>query len=217
MTDQEWTPRSALFVFVGLVPRESERDTIWRTPRFDMSVRRDDAEMDERFIREAGRAGEIARLSEPVLNELGCSLVRVKVSSRDGGTVQIMVERTDREISIEDCSAISRRISPLLDAHDPFSGGYRLEVSSPGIDRPLVRPRDFETWNGYEAKIELKELIDGRKRFRGRIEGFEEGEVRLQLALDEETDPITVGFPLTLIAEAKLVFSDELLQAAAKT
>ncbi len=182
-----------------------------------MSVRRDDAEMDERFIREAGRAGEIARLSEPVLNELGCSLVRVKVSSRDGGTVQIMVERTDREISIEDCSAISRRISPLLDAHDPFSGGYRLEVSSPGIDRPLVRPRDFETWNGYEAKIELKELIDGRKRFRGRIEGFEEGEVRLQLALDEETDPITVGFPLTLIAEAKLVFSDELLQAAAKT
>jgi len=182
-----------------------------------MSIRLDDEAMNRRFVSEAGRAGEIARLSEPVLEELGFSLVRVKVSDRDGGTVQIMVERTDREIGIEDCTAISRRLSPLLDAFDPFPGGYRLEVSSPGIDRPLVRPRDFETWSGHEAKIELKELIDGRKRFRGLIEGFDEGEVRIQLELDGESDPTIVGFPLTLIAEAKLVFSDELLQASGKT
>ena len=148
-----------------------------------------------------------------MIEELGFSLVRVKVSGRDGGTLQVMVERAGGEVGIEDCAALSRRMSPLLDAHDPFSGGYRLEVSSPGIDRPLVRARDFEDWRGHEAKIELKELVDGRKRFRGTIDGFEEGEVRLSVALEEGGEPVVVGFPAAMIADAKLVLSDELLRA----
>ena len=170
--------------------------------------------MGDRFACETGKAGEIAQLVEPVLRELGFWLVRVNISGRDGGTVQIMVERPGGIVGVEDCATISRRLSPLLDAYDPFPGGYRLEVSSPGIDRPLVRPRDFENWVGHEAKIELKELVGGRKRFRGLIERFEEGEVRLQVVLDGAEEPLVIGFPVALIAEAKLVQSDNLLKVA---
>lgn len=172
--------------------------------------------MERRFVRETGVAAEIAALVEPALEDLGLRLVRVTVSGRDGGTVQVMVDREDREVVIEDCTAASRRLSPLLDAHDPMPGGYRLEVSSPGIDRPLVRPSDFETWAGYEAKVEVKEMIDGRKRFRGEIEGFEDGELRLKVLLDPKGEPQVIGLPLALIAQAKLVMTDELVRAALK-
>src|SRR5690606_5841407 len=130
-----------------------------------------------RFIRETGLAAEIAELVEPTVEDLGFRLVRVQILGRDGPTVQIMAERPGGTITIEDCEEISRQLSPLLDAHDPLRGSYRLEVSSPGIDRPLVRPSDFEDWAGHEAKIELKELVGGRKRYRGVLEGFEDGEV----------------------------------------
>jgi ribosome maturation factor RimP len=120
------------------------------------------ASADRRFVRETGTARVIADLAEPVLGELGFRLVRVKVSGRDGGTVQIMAERPGGEMSVEDCATISRRLSPVLDAYDPMPGHYRLEVSSPGIDRPLVRPSDFALWAGHEAKVELTELFDGR-------------------------------------------------------
>ena len=170
-------------------------------------------EMEQRFVLETGKAAEIAALSEPVLDELGFRLVRVLVSGRDGGTVQIMAEREDGTMSVQDCAVISRRLSPLLDAYDPMPGEYHLEVSSPGVDRPLVRPSDFETWVGHEAKIELKESVDGRRRFRGEIEGFDAGEVRLKVALEKGASPQTIGFPLALIGEAKLVFSDALLKA----
>lgn len=163
------------------------------------------ADADRRFIRETGPARQIADLAEPVLEELGFRLVRVKLSGRDGGTVQIMAERPSGEMSVEDCAAISRRLSPVLDAYDPMPGRYRLEVSSPGIDRPLVRPRDFAIWVGHEAKLELKELVDGRKRFRGVIEGVEGGEVRLKVELDGKSEPVVVGLPFSLISEAKLV------------
>jgi ribosome maturation factor RimP len=163
------------------------------------------ANEDRRFARETGPARAIAELAEPVLEELGFRLVRVKVSARDGGTVQIMAERPSGEMSVEDCAAISRRLSPLLDAHDPVPGRYRLEVSSPGIDRPLVRPSDFALWAGHEAKIELTELVDGRKRFRGLIEGVAKDEVRLQIELDGKAEPVTIGLPFSLINEAKLV------------
>jgi ribosome maturation factor RimP len=93
----------------------------------------------------------------------------------------------------------------VLDAYDPMPGQYRLEVSSPGIDRPLVRPSDFALWAGHEAKIELKELVDGRKRFRGVIEGVANGEVRLRIELDGKAEPVTIGLPFSLINEAKLV------------
>jgi ribosome maturation factor RimP len=169
---------------------------------------------DARFVHETGPAGEIASLAQPVLEELGLQLVRVIVSGRDGGTVQIMAERPDHTISIDDCAAASRALSPLLDAHDPMPGSYRLEISSPGIDRPLVRPEDFEAWAGYEAKVELNRPVDGRKRFRGRIEGFADGEARLEVDLEDGEGPRVLGFPVAMIAAAKLVMNDDLLRAA---
>lgn len=205
MVDQEWAPRSALFVYGAAVGPDA--------PQRATSVF-EDKDMTKRFVEETGKAGEIARLIEPAIEELGFLLVRVKVSGRDGCTLQVMAERANGDVGIEDCAKISRWLSPLLDAHDPFPQGYRLEVSSPGIDRPLVRPRDFEDWTGYEAKIELKELIDGRKRFRGTIDGFQDDEVRLHLTIEDGEEPIVVGFPMGLIADAKLVLSDDLLKAA---
>ena len=166
-----------------------------------------------RFIHETGLAATIAALVEPVLEHLGFLLVRVQVIGRDGLTVQIMADRPDGTISVDDCEAISRELSPLLDAHDPLPGSYRLEVSSPGIDRPLVRPRDFRTWAGHEAKIELKEPVNARKRYRGVLEGFENGEVRIVCELDQQGRQV-LGLPIDLISEARLVLTDTLIRDA---
>jgi ribosome maturation factor RimP len=166
---------------------------------------------DARFVGETGLAAEIAGLAEPVLADLGFRLVRVVVSGRNGATVQIMAERPEGTITVEECAEISRRLSPVLDVHDPMKGQYTLEVSSPGIDRPLVRPSDFDAWAGYEAKIEMKELISGRKRFRGVLEGIEGEEVRIEVELDQLGRQI-VGLPLGLIGEARLVLTDELIR-----
>jgi len=168
----------------------------------------------ERFIREAGPAAEIAALVEPVLEEMGFRLVRVVMSRRDGSTIQIMADKAGGAIKVDDCASISRRLSPLLDAHDPVEGRYFLEVSSPGIDRILVRPSDFEDWAGFETKVELKELIDGRRRFRGILEGYENGEMLLQVRLDEKSELQTIGLPVELIHDAKLVLTDELIRAS---
>ena len=173
----------------------------------------DDGAFSDRFIREAGLAGRVAAIIEPALKDRGFRLVRVAISGGEAKTVQVMAERTDGTMTIEDCEAISRDISPLLDVHDPITGFYRLEVSSPGIDRPLVRPTDFEDWAGYEAKIELKEPIGGRKRFRGTLEGFEDGEVRIDTDLGDAGRSV-IGLPVGLIAEAKLVLTDELIREA---
>lgn len=171
-------------------------------------------DMDARFARETGQAGEIAALVEPVVEELGFDLVRVKVSGKVGGTVQVMVERQGAPVTVEDCTQLSRRLSPLLDAYDPMPGQYHLEVSSPGIDRPLVRPRDFETWAGFRARVTMKELIEGRRRFKGEIEGFENGEVRLGVDLEGYAEPQSVGLPLELIDQAKLILDDSLIRAS---
>ena len=168
---------------------------------------------ERRFIHETGLAANVAALVEPALAHLGFRLVRVQIMGRDGQTVQIMAERPDGTISIDDCEIISRELSPLLDAHDPLPGSYRLEISSPGIDRPLVRPRDFETWAGHEAKIELKELVNARKRYRGVLEGFEDGEVRIACELDQLGRRV-LGIPVDLIAEARLVLTDGLIRDA---
>jgi ribosome maturation factor RimP len=122
-----------------------------------------------------------------------------------------MAERPNADMRIEDCEALSRALSPLLDAFDPLPGSYRLEVSSPGIDRPLVRATDFSDWRGCEAKVELKAPVGGRKRFRGVLEGFEEGEVKMSLD-EEHGGRHVVAFPLDLIAEAKLILTDELVR-----
>jgi ribosome maturation factor RimP len=172
------------------------------------------AASDARFIGETGLAACVAVLAEPVLMDLGFRLVRVTVSGRNNATtVQIMAERPDGTITVEECVEISRNLSPVLDAHDPVSGPYTLEVSSPGIDRPLVRRGDFEDWRGYEAKIETKDLISGRKRFRGIVDGIEGDEVRLEVELDQIGRQV-IGLPLALIADARLVLTDELIRAA---
>jgi ribosome maturation factor RimP len=173
----------------------------------------DDGALRDRFIREAGLASKVAELIEPALQDRGFRLVRVAVSGGEGKTLQVMAERPDGTLTIEDCETISRDISPLLDVHDPIAGAYRLEVSSPGIDRPLVRPSDFEDWSGYEAKIETKELIDGRKRFRGMIEGFADGEVRIEVDIAPGERGV-IGLPVDLIGEAKLMLTDELIREA---
>ena len=166
------------------------------------------AASDARFIGETGLAGEIAALAEPVLNDLGFRLVRVTLSGRNGATVQIMAERPDGTITIEECAQISRQLSPVLDAHDPMPGSYALEISSPGIDRPLVRRADFDDWAGYEAKIEMKAPIEGRKRFRGTLKGTQGDEVRMDVEHDQPGHQI-VGLPIGNIAEARLVFELE--------
>ncbi|MDX2263582.1 MAG: ribosome maturation factor RimP [Hyphomicrobiales bacterium] len=167
-----------------------------------------------RFIREDGLSAAVATIVEPVIEELGYRLVRVKVSPRDGTTVQIMADKAGGGFAIEDCTLISRRLSPVLDAHDPMPGGYFLEVSSPGIDRPLVRPSDFDDWAGYEAKVELRDMIDGRRRFRGVLDGYENGEARLKMHVDGMEGEQVIGLPVHLIQEAKLVMTDDLIKAS---
>jgi ribosome maturation factor RimP len=164
-----------------------------------------------RFIHESGLAAGIATLVEPVLADLGFRLVRVQLMGKDSPTLQIMAERPDGTMSVGDCETASRQLSPVLDAYDPLPGAYRLEMSSPGIDRPLVRPTDFEDWSGFEAKIELKQPINGRKRFKGVLEGFADGEVRIECDLDQVGTQI-LGFPVALIDEAKLVLTDDLIR-----
>ena len=179
--------------------------------------RGDDGADSARFIRETGIAAEIASIAEPVLEGLGYRLVRVLISGQDGQTVQIMAERPDGTMTIEDCETVSRDLSPLLDAFDPISGEYRLEVSSPGIDRPLVRASDFEDWAGFEARVELTEAVGGRKRWRGELEGFEAGEVRMVCEIegpDGKAGPQVVGFPVALVADAKLMLTDDLIRDA---
>jgi len=149
---------------------------------------------------------EIARTVEPSLTAMGYRLVRVAMVGRT--TLQIMAERADdAPMSVEDCAEISRSVSALLDVADPIAGAYTLEVSSPGIDRPLVRPEDYDRFAGFEAKVELAEAVDGRKRFRGRLLGRSEDRVRLA------TDAGEVALPLTAVSRAKLIVTDDLLAA----
>ncbi len=169
---------------------------------------------DQRFIGETGLAAQIAALAEPVLSDLGFRLVRVVISGREGVVVQVMAERPDGMLTVEECATISRQLSPVLDAHDPITGHYTLEVSSPGIDRPLVRPSDFEDWAGYEAKIEMRELIAGRKRFRGMLEGTEGEELRIEVDLGGELGRQVIGLPIAQVADAKLVLTDDLIREA---
>ena len=178
---------------------------------------------DDRLIRESGQEGRIARIVEPVIADLGYRLVRVRISGLNGMTVQIMAERPDGTMMVEDCERISRDISPALDVEDPISREYHLEVSSPGIDRPLTSAVDFEVHAGHEAKIEMAVAIAGRKRFRGILLGLREGKVGMRLAGGGEPAANDTGeageFWLSAadIAEAKLVLTDALIAAAQKS
>ncbi|MEX0591811.1 MAG: ribosome maturation factor RimP [Xanthobacteraceae bacterium] len=168
------------------------------------------ADLDEpRLVKETGLAARVAAITEPVLMGLGYRLVRARVSGRDGCTVQIMAERPDGSFTIEDCETASRALSPALDVEDPISSAYRLELSSPGIDRPLVRRSDFERHAGNELKIEMEIPVDGRKRFRGELLGAEGSDAKLKIA-DAAGAPQTVRLPIGDMVEAKLVLTEAL-------
>jgi ribosome maturation factor RimP len=164
-----------------------------------------------RLVVEPGVAARVSAVAGPVLQGMGYRLVRIRISGEAGCTVQIMAERADGTMLIEDCEAISRALSPVLDVADPIERAYRLEVSSPGIDRPLVRRSDFERYAGYLVKIEMAVAHQGRKRFRGTLAGVEGDAVRLHgddRHAGEEADVLLV---MEDIADARLVLTDELV------
>ena len=169
---------------------------------------------EKRYIKETGLEARIAAIVEPVANDLGYALVRIKVTQENGCTLQIMAEDAHGRFSITDCERLSREVSPVLDADDPIDREYHLEVSSPGIDRPLVRARDFAAYIGHEARIELADLINGRKRFRGLIAAVDATTFTITLPdAPKDTDP-NHRLPLTALAEAKLIMTDALMDMA---
>ncbi len=171
-----------------------------------------------RFVAETGVAARIARIAVPVLKDLGFRLVRVKMSAQAGTTVQIMAERPDGSMGVDECGAVSEALSPVLDVEDPVKVPYRLEISSPGIDRPLVRESDFERALSQEARIEMKIGLDGRKRFRGLVGGLEGDSAARLVALTRSDagpgEPANVSLALRDIAEAKLVLTEALIRNA---
>jgi ribosome maturation factor RimP len=164
-----------------------------------------------RLINEPGRAARLAAIVEPVLADLGYRLVRIRISAAAGCTVQVMAERPDGMMAIEDCEAVSRALSPVLDVADPIEGPYRLEVSSPGIDRPLVRRSDFARYAGHVAQIEMLAPIDGRRRFRGELLGADGECVRMRCGEAATAEQPEVLLPIDGMAEARLVLTDALI------
>ncbi len=171
---------------------------------------------DARLIREGGVAARVAAVVEPVIEQLGYRLVRVRVSGLNGCTVQIMAERPDGSMSVDDCEAVSRAVSPSLDLEEPVTAAYHLELSSPGIDRPLVRPSDFARWAGHEVRIEMAVPADGRKRFRGFLRGVEADRASIELPdAPEGVDPM-VALRIGDMSEARLVLTDALIAESLK-
>ncbi|MGO8847398.1 MAG: ribosome maturation factor RimP [Methylocella sp.] len=179
----------------------------------------DEVRLDEpRLIEETGVAARVAHLAQPVLAGLGYRLVRVKLSAQAGTTVQIMAERPDGSMNVKDCEIVSAALSPVLDVEDPVKTAYRLEISSPGIDRPLVRVSDFRRALAQEARIELNNGVGGRKRFRGLI-GKVIGDGRSAVVILERNDTkpgeaATAELPLHDIAEARLILTEALIRQA---
>jgi ribosome maturation factor RimP len=153
----------------------------------------------------------LAEIVRPTVEGMGFELVRLRFQGGSKkATLQVMAERPDGSMEVEDCAELSRALSAALDVEDPIEGGYALEVSSPGIDRPLTRMKDFERFAGWDAKLETHELIDGRKRFKGVLAGVEDGEVLIDIAEG------TIGLQFDWLADAKLVLTDELIAESLK-
>ena len=153
---------------------------------------------------------KLAALLNPILEDLGFEMVRVRLSNGNPSTLQIMADRLDGQIGVDELAEINSSVGTILDVEDPIPENYTLEISSPGIDRPLTRKKDFDSFQGFEAKIETTELIDGRRRFRGVLAGVNNDEVLINL---EEG---TIGLKFTWLSEARLVLSDDLIKKMLK-
>jgi ribosome maturation factor RimP len=172
--------------------------------------------MERRLIAELGAAARVAAIVEPVLEGLGYRLVRVRISGLAGCTVQIMAERPDGTMTIEDCEAVSRALSPVFDVEDPIDRAYRLEISSPGIDRPLVRRSDFDRYAGHVVKVEMAVPIDGRRRFRGVLLGTQGDAARIRRDDAAATEAAEIALPIEEMSEARLVLTDALIAESLK-
>ena len=186
--DQPTGPLARFFVFGPFVP-----DLIAKTS------------MDQR----------LAEIITPVIEDMGFELVRLRLMGGDTKTLQIMADKPAGGIEVDDCAEISTAVSATLDVEDPLEDAYTLEVSSPGIDRPLTRLKDFEAWDGYVAKLETEQQIDGRKRFKGVLQGVEGGEVLIEIEVHGE--PQVIGLDFEWLADAKLVLTDELIRDVLKS
>ena len=151
----------------------------------------------------------LADILQPVIEGLGFELVRIRLMGGTTRVLQIMADKPEGGIEVDDCGDISTAVSAVMDVEDPIEENYVLEVSSPGIDRPLTRLKDFEMWKGWEARVETTELIDGRRRFKGMLAGVEGDEVLIEL--DEGKEPVTIGLQFDWLSDAKLILSDELI------
>jgi ribosome maturation factor RimP len=171
--------------------------------------------MDEpRLIVETGLAARVASVVEPAISDVGYRLVRVKITGMNGCTVQIMAEKADGTMGVDDCEAVSKAISPVLDVEDPMERQYHLEISSPGIDRPLVRAIDFARWIGHDARIEMAVAAHGRKRFRGDLIASDATTVTLRRSEAKETELTDCPLNIRDMAEARLVLTDALIDVA---
>ena len=172
--------------------------------------------LDTHLVAPSGVARKVFDLLRGPADGIGFEIVRIRFGLQDGHTLQIMAERADGTRSVEDCEELSRTLSAVLDVEDPIPGEYNLEVSSAGIDRPLTRPKDFERWQGFEAKIELTEAVGGRKRFRGLLQGVEDDEILVESDVEGFSEPQVLGLPFQKVSEAKLVMSDDLIRESLK-
>ncbi len=169
-----------------------------------------------RLITETGLDLRIAQMIEPLLQSMGYNLVRVRLSGQNGLTLQIMAERFDGTMTVEDCEQVSMAVSPVLDVEDPIDKAYHLEVSSPGIDRPLVRKSDFEKWIGHLLKCETSVIVDNRKRFRGKLVSASETGFTVERDQPGYGEELTVEIPYSALSEARLILTDDLIRDALK-
>ncbi|MCF8469150.1 MAG: ribosome maturation factor RimP [Parvibaculum sp.] len=172
--------------------------------------------LDTQLVAPPGVPRQVFELLRGPAEGIGFELVRVRFGLQDGQTLQIMAERADGSMSVEGCEELSRTLSAILDVEDPIPGEYNLEVSSAGIDRPLTRLKDFDRWQGFEAKLELSEAVSGRKRFRGLLQGIEDGDVLVECDIEGFSEPQVLGLPFRQLSEAKLVMSDDLIRESLK-
>lgn len=187
--------------------------TLWETYRLSDTTATENAP-EPRLITETGIDRRVADIIEPVIVPMGYQLVRVRLSSQNGATLQIMAERFDGTMTVEDCEAVSTAISPVLDVEDPIDKQYHLEVSSPGIDRPMVRKSDFTRWSGHLIKFDTSVLVEGRKRFRGKIISADADGFTIERDQPAKDEDPRVHIPFTALAEGRLILTDDLIRDA---